>query len=936
MATQDQNENPYKTPPGLPTFSESRGFEGVDHYHNAQDLTGGFLLQADNFVNVAGQLYVRPGEQGQLTSPVASSSSVDLCLLTDASGNYWSVYLNTTASGGRIWAMKIGASSASEILDENNAHYNFNSATVQCQVFGTYAYICDGVHKWRRFNLNGGFPLYAMTAPVNAPTPTLTNNLFDTFANSGYASNWTCDGQNTADANLISGNFRNSGFWTISNEQGPNLGGYPNAVNLISSSVNICIAANAGGSGATGGTVAVPQITASDFANQIPLYPSRFHLLAQFWKNNFGGSPNTYQASVIVTGYSDNGITVVGQQIVPVNVTQQASTWIDTIIDFSGAGPVVAYLKFQIVNTWSNSVGNLYVVTASLTPMTTKTQIIGNTTTGIVKIIPTELGAANSCSSSSISSSLSSSSSSSGGYVAGFSPTDLGNVLDYQQISLKYLMPGSASVNLTQVDRLAIGLQGATSWINLQFQLYLTYTTGNPVLANNGTSFSSDLSLIYCDISTLTTAQRTNVTGFLLQFQYNPTFDAPYLALQLGPLYEPGNLSVGVANYTYYSTEKIFIDYTDAIESNPSAPSQPVTPSLGFAQVGVLIPANSPYNSVSGSNFPNQEAAYDFYRQGGEWPDIRLIATVLQGYSTSASTLTFTDLVVDAANNLKVTSVSHSFVAGDVGTMIWVTSGTGFNSGTTPFGIVSVSGGAAILTASPELVNSTGGNWTTVDPSNPYYVWNATTHVLTDNTPDTWLTLANLMSFSRNPMPTTPNSIGISQGRIWASVGNLLYSSWLYNTDNSAPMMTTLVPNLSDPNYPVAGIWFPVSADGSDTIVNMESYGTPVAAGQQFGGGLLVFNKRSVCMVQGTDASDFAVREYDYQLGVGLVAMRGFARINADEVIFMGPDRLHVFPPKYDNPEKDLGLAIQPDLYPVLPNTTQVQSAFAEIVHGLP
>jgi hypothetical protein len=69
----------------------------------------------------------------------------------------------------------------------------------------------------------------------------------------------------------------------------------------------------------------------------------------------------------------------------------------------------------------------------------------------------------------------------------------------------------------------------------------------------------------------------------------------------------------------------------------------------------------------------------------------------------------FTDLVIDAVTNTKVTSASHSFVAADVGNTLRITAGTGFTTGV--FYIVSVAGGAATLDRSAGTLGSTGGTW---------------------------------------------------------------------------------------------------------------------------------------------------------------------------------------------------------------------------------
>jgi len=76
---------------------------------------------------------------------------------------------------------------------------------------------------------------------------------------------------------------------------------------------------------------------------------------------------------------------------------------------------------------------------------------------------------------------------------------------------------------------------------------------------------------------------------------------------------------------------------------------------------------------------------------------------------TNTSGTAYTDLAIDGTNDLKVTSVSHSFVSGDVGSWVVVVSGTGFTPAA--YQIASVSSGAAILASSPGATSTTGGHW---------------------------------------------------------------------------------------------------------------------------------------------------------------------------------------------------------------------------------
>ncbi|HLZ39393.1 MAG TPA: hypothetical protein VKQ11_00430 [Candidatus Sulfotelmatobacter sp.] len=65
------------------------------------------------------------------------------------------------------------------------------------------------------------------------------------------------------------------------------------------------------------------------------------------------------------------------------------------------------------------------------------------------------------------------------------------------------------------------------------------------------------------------------------------------------------------------------------------------------------------------------------------------------------------DLVVDNVNPLKVSSGLHTFVAGDVGSILQVVGGAGFTQGT--YSIQSIVGSSAILDHSPGALNAAGG-----------------------------------------------------------------------------------------------------------------------------------------------------------------------------------------------------------------------------------
>lgn len=75
----------------------------------------------------------------------------------------------------------------------------------------------------------------------------------------------------------------------------------------------------------------------------------------------------------------------------------------------------------------------------------------------------------------------------------------------------------------------------------------------------------------------------------------------------------------------------------------------------------------------------------------------------------AAAQYTAADLVVDGADNTKVTSASHNFVTADVGNLLHVTAGAGWTPGF--YEILSVSSNAAFLDRSPAGVGVTDGTY---------------------------------------------------------------------------------------------------------------------------------------------------------------------------------------------------------------------------------
>ena len=126
----------------------------------------------------------------------------------------------------------------------------------------------------------------------------------------------------------------------------------------------------------------------------------------------------------------------------------------------------------------------------------------------------------------------------------------------------------------------------------------------------------------------------------------------------------------------------------------------------------VTIPANASwdgngyYSNTSGARNGVDSVTGNY----GVAPHINVLDVIPTGSPFVRATTPVADLTIDGSNNLKVTSSSYNFVAGDVGATIYITNQTGgWTYGT--YTIASVASNAAILTASPGTTGSTSGNW---------------------------------------------------------------------------------------------------------------------------------------------------------------------------------------------------------------------------------
>jgi hypothetical protein len=458
--------------------------------------------------------------------------------------------------------------------------------------------------------------------------------------------------------------------------------------------------------------------------------------------------------------------------------------------------------------------------------------------------------------------------------------------------------PGSANSILNLV---AAGL--AMSLIMRQAGSNTEYTA--PLMFSaDGTYMTVDLSAyipltIYSDFEYVELAFTSNIVGL----------GSPTTGLfVITSVTQAGNLpisqsSVAFAPITYIIEElDSFGDatYTDPLESSGGPVSNAVQPTPQFGVGVVVIP--TAVNTAT--------TAFGVFRGGGSFDDglYRLVATVPVG-SDYVAPFNYSDLVISAhPNETKVSSVARPFVAGDVGKILYILAGTGFNVG--PLTVSSVTTGVATLSGSAGVGGSTlgiailGGDPLLRDLQNPYVTWNHTTMTLTDNTPDSFLNLALTLQFGRDLPPTSCTAVCSHQNRIWVASGQVLSGSWSLTADLQNGIYFTLVDLSTDPYAAVKGITFPINYGDNDNIQSLLSTGDS----------LLVLKNRSAAVVDGYDPTNFACNTYLVATGLGNVAPRAAVIAGkASKAMFLGPDNVYVFD---GNITEDIGTPIQPLLHP--------------------
>lgn len=174
---------------------------------------------------------------------------------------------------------------------------------------------------------------------------------------------------------------------------------------------------------------------------------------------------------------------------------------------------------------------------------------------------------------------------------------------------------------------------------------------------------------------------------------------------------------------------------------------------------------------------------------------------------------------------------------------------------------------------------------------NPNVSYNPLTRVVTDNTPDSYLLLADTLVTGRAPAPTGAQAVCSWQGRLWLAKGSTLYASWLMDADQQDALYFSAINLLGDPDAAIKGATFSLGGADNDPIQQIVAYGSNAYFRDGF---LVVFKQSSIWLVSGLDPTTWTAQSYLLGSGVGCTAPRG-AGVVLNHIWFVGPDGLYQF-----------------------------------------
>jgi hypothetical protein len=152
---------------------------------------------------------------------------------------------------------------------------------------------------------------------------------------------------------------------------------------------------------------------------------------------------------------------------------------------------------------------------------------------------------------------------------------------------------------------------------------------------------------------------------------------------------------------------------------------------------------------------------------------------------------------------------------------------------------------------------------------------------LIDNVGDTELLFdgpqgktGSLFHNGKDFFPQGAETVAVHQSRLWMSLNNTLYASWLLDNNNEYNIHTTLVPVLNEPYLAMKGASFDVSARyDNEPIVSLVPFsGEGLSKNNSSSNALLVLRNNSILPVTGNDASSFSILGFVQEAGAGCIA----------------------------------------------------------------
>jgi len=821
---------------------------GLDTYHPAKNVPEGFCSVIDNLVIEGGQLVIRPGKQGQLTSIMGGAIyALTPIIQSDGTTNIW------FAQGSNLYKYVPGGTSATQITYSGMP--SLTAANVVIKQAAGYVYVCDN-STYTSGGLSTGILRFfpdgstgtsggAVTGLAKPDAPTVSKLSHQPLLSTPGTLTW-----NTYDADDPIGNYV-SAFST------PTAGNTDTGTGKdwqASAFPNVAFTTFVGGAASCtlGGSVGTSIVTVNPIvfaAGTDGTYPTTVKV-SFLGQTKLGGDDITSRLKVTLSTFSDTGASVpVDVRVFLIGLMSTTPQLQTVTFDCRDAADNIKSVLLKIENANSGikgddpMIGDIVVMAggygfgfvASTTTLTVKSGTVYASPVGNVCSDGNQI------------------------YV-----NPLPQVTAFYTRGRRFYTDIS-STDFSQVQRIAASVQmlfniGTTNTVPVK--LYISnYTSGTETAANRAYSGQIDLTVganqsIDFDITTADIAIRSAVTRIGFEFGddvpipdtsaiYPPAVDGGVNLLQVNFVTKPGNLSVDTSityNVVEIDGRTDPLKLLNIIQSNGSDQTTAIIPTLDDA-IGVITLAARKNSTTSGA-YSTYFAIYRF----GDFQDGlgRLLCVI--GWST-----------FDGSGNYLNVVPSN------------IAEGADTNKGQLPF--------YAYL-ANPYIAVDFSAEGSTVGSAGI---------VVTDNTPSSFLFPSlQLYIDGRDAPPPKVRDIVEYGNRLWLLAGsglrNEFYGSWLLSADVNAGLYFSRSVDPTDPNAPVKGFYDHIATEDNDQVLRM----MPLDDRMVF-----LFSRKSPYIMLGSDPSNYSIRPFISSSGqdMGLSA-RNAAIVWGRLVIYLSPNGL--------------------------------------------